>query len=64
MDKATPAAFKEMKRVMKYVIDTKGYGLKISPELNDASMDTWKLIMYTDSDWASNKEDRKSTLVL
>ena len=28
MDKPTPAAMKELKRVMKYVIDTKNYGLK------------------------------------
>ena len=27
MDKANPAAFKELKRVIKFVLDTKDYGL-------------------------------------
>jgi hypothetical protein len=31
MDGATPAAFKEIKRVLKFIFDTKDYGLKIYP---------------------------------
>jgi hypothetical protein len=32
MDRATPAAMKEMIRILKYLIDTKGYGLKLQPK--------------------------------
>jgi hypothetical protein len=31
LDGASPAAFKEMKRLVKFVIDTKLYGLKMNP---------------------------------
>jgi hypothetical protein len=31
MDGASPAAYKEMKRLLKFLIDTKTYGLKIYP---------------------------------
>jgi hypothetical protein len=33
MDGATPAAFKEMKRFIKFVIDTNDHGLRISPSV-------------------------------
>jgi hypothetical protein len=58
MDGATPAAFKELKRVIKFVLDTKDYGLKIQPKVVDG--DKWDLVVYSDSDWAGDKEDRRS----
>ena len=59
MDKPTPAAMKELKRVIKFVIDTKDYGLKIEP--NVLSTDgKWDLILYSDSDWAGDKDTRIS----
>ena len=58
MDKATPAAMKEMYRIMKYLVQTKDYGLKIAPTNLKEQM--WNLTIYSDSDWASNKDDRKS----
>ena len=59
MDKATKAAEKEMYRIMKYLVQTKDYGLKLFPK-RDINDDLWTLTIYSDSDWASNKDDRKS----
>jgi len=59
MDKPTPAANKEMKRVLKYVIDTKDYGLKInSTPLSSNGM--FEVILFSDSDWAGDTGTRKS----
>ena len=57
MDGATLAGMKELRRVIKYVLDTKMYGLKLEPE---REKEMWKLIAYTDSDWAGDKETRIS----
>jgi hypothetical protein len=48
MDGATPLAFKEMKRLVKFVIDTNEYGLKIAPSVPKTKK--WNLTAYTDSD--------------
>ena len=59
MDKPTPYAMKELKRVIKYVIDTKDYGLKMHP--NKLTSDgLFQLMLYSDSDWAGDKETRTS----
>jgi len=58
MDYATPAAEKEMHRVTKYVLDTRHLGLKVEPKFNDDAR--WELIVYSDSDWAGDKDTRKS----
>ena len=42
---------------MKCVIDTKELGLKIEPT-GDGLI--WKMIVHSDSDWAGDKDDRKS----
>ena len=60
MDKATPAAYKEMKRVMSFVIQTKTKGLIIKPIVQNENKINWDLMMYTDSDWAGDKENRRS----
>ncbi len=53
--------FKEMKRVIKYVLDTKDYGLKMEPQTDMIDKDTkWELVVYSDSDWAGDKSTRKS----
>jgi hypothetical protein len=56
MKEATPSALKELKRVL---IDTKDYGLKIEPKYDDFQTE-WELMLYTDSDWAGDKDSRKS----
>jgi hypothetical protein len=58
MDGATPAAFKEMKCVVKFVIDTKDYDLKVFPRPDKQKK--WNLTVYTDSDWAGDKDNRHS----
>jgi Reverse transcriptase (RNA-dependent DNA polymerase) len=60
MDKATPAAFKEMKRVMRFVAGTKEYGLKLEPHSPNATTFSWNMVVYTDSDWAGDKDTRRS----
>ena len=48
MDGATMLGYQELLRVIKYVLDTEGYGLKLKPKSED---EVWKLTAYTDSDW-------------
>jgi len=55
----SPAAYKEMLRVIKFVIDTADYGLKIHPTHVTEGL-KWKLVLYSNSDWAGDKDDRKS----
>jgi hypothetical protein len=50
----SPAGFKEMKRLLKFVIDTKTYGLKIYP-FKERNKQKWILTVYTDADWAGDK---------
>jgi len=58
LDKPTVAAIKEMHRCIKYVLDTHEYGLKIYPTRLDD--EKWTMTVYTDSDWAGDKDTRKS----
>ena len=57
MDAPTPAHLKEMYKVIRHVLSTKGYGLKF--ELNK-DMIKWALKALSDSDFASDKETRIS----
>lgn len=52
----TRAAYREMQRVIKYVLDTPTRGLKIDP----VQSKEWVLLLFTDSDWAGDKDTRKS----
>jgi hypothetical protein len=47
MDGAIPAAFNEMERMIRFVIDTRDFGLKIEPKIEG---DMWDMTIYTDSD--------------
>jgi hypothetical protein len=58
MDGATPEAFKELTRVLQFVVNTKDYGLLIEPKWDKNNQ--WNLVVYTDSDWAGDKENRHS----
>ena len=57
LDGPTEAAYREMLRVIKHVLDTRLKGLKVSPVLEAL---IWKLVLFSDSDWAGDKDDRKS----
>ena len=59
LDGATPEAFKEMLRIIKYVLDTSTLGLKIEPKCPDGDL-LWNLVVYSDSDWAGDKDNRRS----
>ena len=46
---------------MKYVIDTKDIGLKFEPQCGkEASNMIWEISAFSDSDWAGDKDNRKS----
>ena len=57
MDGATEVGFQELLRVIKYVLDTEKYGLKLEPKKKD---DMWNLEAFSDSDWAGDKQSRIS----
>ena len=54
---ASHEAYHEMLRVIKYVLDTETLGLKVEPIVNGKN---WVLTCYSDSDWAGDKDDRRS----
>jgi hypothetical protein len=55
MDGANQAQEKELKRMIGYTIQTKEKSLKIEAKTN-----TWDIVAYSDSDFAGDKDDRKS----
>lgn len=57
---ATPAALKELKRVIRFVLNTKDFGLKLKPAFVKKDK-KWYLVVYTDADWAGDKDSRIST---
>jgi Reverse transcriptase (RNA-dependent DNA polymerase) len=59
MDEANLAAYKEMLRVIKFVLDTKEYCLKLAPELKN---EEWDMVSYSDSDWAGDPDSRISVM--
>jgi hypothetical protein len=52
MDSATWGAYNELLRVIKFVIDTKTFGLKVQPRLDNNL--GWDLKVFCDSDWAGD----------
>jgi hypothetical protein len=57
MDGASIAAYKEMIRVISFVLDTRDTCLKLKPNLDD---ENWDLVVYSDTDWAGDVENRIS----
>ena len=57
MQKATKGAWKELLRVIKFVLDTRLYGLKIDPVMVNGK---WIIIVYCDADWAGDRQNRIS----
>jgi hypothetical protein len=51
-DSATWEAYNELLRVFKFVIDTKTFGLKVQPKLDNNL--GWDLKIFCDSDWAGD----------
>ena len=48
------------KRVLRYLKSTITYGLQFSKDANSRRLGPYKLVVYTNSDWAGNPQDRKS----
>jgi hypothetical protein len=48
-----------MLRCIKYVLDIQERGLKVEPT-GTGNKDEWILLLYSDSDWADDKDDRIS----
>ena len=57
LGKATRAAYKELLCCAKFVIGTKNKGLRIDPHPVE---NEWELVVFSDSDWAGDPDDRKS----
>ena len=57
MDAATEVGYQELLRVIKYVLDTEDYGLKLEPRKEN---EMWNLEAFSDSDWAGDKQSRIS----
>ena len=55
-DGANPAAYKELLRVIKYITEMESLGLSIEPMGN--SNKPWKIICFSDSDYAGNPVSR------
>jgi hypothetical protein len=58
MDSTTWGTYNELLRVIKFVTDTKTFGLKVQPRLcNNLG---WDLKIFCDSNWAGDSETRMS----
>ena len=57
LDGATEEAGRELHRVIKYVLDTKTWGLKFRPTVHS---DLWDLVCFCNSDYAGDPDSRKS----
>ena len=55
---ANPAAYKELLCVIKYVLDTNNFGLKIEPMGN--SNKQWEIICFGNNDYAGDLVSRRS----
>ena len=58
LDGAMSVSYNGMLRVIKYVLDTKEYGLRVHP--TKATDEMWELICFCDSDYATDLDPRKS----
>ena len=57
LDGASQESFKEMMRIIKYVLDTKDWGLKIKLTFGE---EFWELVCFCDSDYAGDPNTQKS----
>ena len=59
LDGTSAAAYKELMRVLKYVMDTKHLSLKMEPKM-DKEGTGWSIVAFSDSDYAGDSETRIS----
>ncbi len=53
------AAFKELKRVIEFMLDTKNYGLKIKPKYENVD-EPWFLIVFCGSNYSGDQDTQSS----
>jgi len=53
LDGASQATFKELKRMIKFVLNTMNYGVKIKP-INKPMGEAWTMTVFLDSDYAGD----------
>ena len=58
LDSPSKLAVKEMYRVIKFVLDTRYYGLKIEPK--KPIDECWDIVCYSDSDYGGDQDTRRS----
>jgi len=54
-------AYKEMLKIIKFVLDTATMGLKLVPTFTKDQLE-WRLLGASASDWANDKDNRKSNM--
>ena len=54
------AAYKDMLRMIKFVLETKNLAIKLMPVFEDLDELIWNVVAYSDSDYAGDKESRLS----
>ena len=54
------AAYKDMLRMIKFVLETKNLAIKLMPVVEDVDELIWNVVAYSDSDYAGDKESRLS----
>ena len=59
MSMASEANWKELLQVIKFVLKSRTVGLRVEPKFKD-NHEQWKMKIYTDADWAGDKETRVS----
>lgn len=58
MDRATQGDYKYMLRIVKYVLETKEMKLLFNKDKKEEG--TWRIVGYSDSDFAGDKDNRRS----
>jgi len=54
-------AYKEMLRIIEFVLDIATMGLKLVPTFTKGQLE-WRLLGASDNDWANDKDNRKSIM--
>ncbi|MHA7927767.1 MAG: Ty1/Copia family ribonuclease HI, partial [Marinobacter sp.] len=60
LDCPTKETVKEMLRVIKFVLDTREFGLKIEPKMLDKKEMQWSMTAYSDSEFSGDRQTRHS----
>jgi hypothetical protein len=61
INRPTEVQVKNLYRIIKYVVNTKDYGLLMNPQ-NENNEYTWEMKAYCDSDFAESRDRKKSVL--